>query len=129
MEFLSNEWIAALDGALRTHVGSSRSDASEGDAVVIEQHVTRPDGSEVVYHLVLGPDPHVSVGPGPDAAVRFTTDEATAAGVARGELPAQRAFIEGRLRVGGDVSKLLSYRERLGALDDVFALVRARTRW
>jgi len=60
--------------------------------------------------------------------LRFTTDYATAARIAAGGLGAQRAFVEGRLRVGGDLSLLIRHHKALSTIDDVLAGVRARTR-
>ena len=47
--------------------------------------------------------------------------------MAAGDLGAQRAFVEGRLRVGGDLSLLVTHQRALAAVDDVLAGVRART--
>ncbi len=47
--------------------------------------------------------------------------------MAAGELPAQRAFVEGRLRVGGDLSQLVAHQRTLAAIDDALADVRAAT--
>ena len=59
--------------------------------------------------------------------LRFTTDYATAARIAAGRLGAQRAFVEGRLRVGGDLSLLIRHHKVLSTIDDALAGVRART--
>jgi len=59
--------------------------------------------------------------------LRFTTDYATAAAVAAGDLGAQRAFVEGRLRVGGDLSLLTAHQRAMAAVGDALAAVRAET--
>ena len=69
----------------------------------------------------------VRAGRADDADVTFTQDRATARAIADGELAAQTAFMAGRLRTGGDLTRLLAHREALADLDDVFADVRART--
>jgi hypothetical protein len=61
--------------------------------------------------------------------VTFTQDRTTAAAIATGRLSAQAAFIDGRLRVGGDLSALLDRAAELAALDDLFASARAATTW
>jgi putative sterol carrier protein len=66
-------------------------------------------------------------GPAPAADLRFTTTYATAAGIASGALGAQRAFAEGRLRVGGDLSLLVAHHRTLASLDDALAPLRAET--
>lgn len=133
MRFLSPEWIQALDTAARDHPGLRA--AARDTRLVLEQRVTEtPDDDPaapgtVVYHIRLTAEPVVAAGPADDATVRLTTDRATAAGIARGELSAQLAFIQGRLRLGGDVRALLAHQDALVAVDDVFAEVRGATEW
>ena len=95
--FLSDEWFAALearaaglaaDTTLRLRLRQVVDDVSwvvaiAGGAVVVE----RGDG---------------------DADVTLTTDRATAAAMASGEVSAQDAMAAGRLRLGGDLSALLA---------------------
>ena len=52
----------------------------------------------------------------------------TAVAVATGALNAQEAFIGGQIRLHGDQARLLAAQPVFGALDAVFADVRARTR-
>ena len=96
---------------------------------MVEQVVTDGDAT-VIWHVLLN-DGDVSVVPGAadDPTVRFTTDRATAAGISRGEQSAQRAFLRGDLRVGGDTDALVAHAELLGSLDDAFAEVRRTTEW
>ena len=61
-----------------------------------------------------------------DADITFWLDRATALAIHRGELSAQTAFLEGRLRVGGTCRpEALTGLGALAALDDVFAAARA----
>ena len=60
------------------------------------------------------------------ADVCLETDYATAVALARGEMNAQAALADGRLRVSGDVARLAAHAAALARLDDVFAAVRAR---
>ncbi|HEX2578056.1 MAG TPA: SCP2 sterol-binding domain-containing protein [Aquihabitans sp.] len=128
LAFLSPAWVAALhDAASR----DQRLAAAAGDvSLVVEQHVTGGPAGNVTYHVVLdhgrvavahGPAP----APGPD--LRLVQDHATAVGIADGTGSAQRAFMAGRLRVGGDLRALLRHQEVLAGLHDVFAEVRATT--
>jgi putative sterol carrier protein len=123
--FLSAEWVAALDAAA---TGSS---VPNGLRLVVQQIVPDGDGGGEVAYAVRIADGTVRVASGraDDADVTFTQDRATAAAIATGELSAQAAFIDGRLRVGGDLSALLEHTAALAALDDVFASARAATVW
>ena len=126
VSFLSSEWIDALDRAAST--ATDLAALTAGVVLVIEQEITGPDGIATQYHVTID-DGRVSVrqGPAEAATVRFQEDRDTAWAVASGELSAQRAFMTGRLRVGGDLTVLLAHGEVLAALGDVFASVRAET--
>jgi hypothetical protein len=129
VRYLSPEWMAAAGRAV---AGDDRLRAAlAGVALVVEQRVTGGPDGEVVWHVAIGPD-GVALRPGPAGAdrpadLRLTTDYATAAAVAAGTVGAQRAFVEGRLRVGGDLSLLLAHQRALAAVDDALAPVRAGT--
>lgn len=120
-EFLSDEWITALDTAARAVR------VADDLELVIQQVV--PDGAasgEVAYR-VEATRGAVRVRPGRAAApdVTFTQDRATAEAIHRGTLSAQAAFIDGRLRLGGDLRSVIDRAGALVALDDVFAATRA----
>jgi hypothetical protein len=126
VEFLSPEWVSALDREARRSVALA---ACAGDTrVVMEQRVAMPDGSERAHHVVLA-DGGASVMVGraatPDVVVH--TDLATARDLALGRENAQHALAHGRLRLSGSVEALVERTESLRALDDVFAAVRAET--
>ena len=63
----------------------------------------------------------------PDATVVFTEDYDTAAAIGRGDLSAQSAFMMGRIRVRGDLSKLVEQSNVFGEIEDVLAELRAET--
>lgn len=121
--FLTPEWIAELDALART------AQVPDDLRLVVQQVVTDPAG-DTSYAIAIA-DGTLSVHPGvdPDAQVTFRQDRATATAIARGELSAQVAFLDGRLRLGGDLTTVLSDAAALASLDDVFAQVRAQTTW
>lgn len=126
VRFLSAEWVAALDEAARR---DERLAALPPDVdLVVEQVVTGTPDGDVTYHVTLGSGTAtVQAGPAPSPTVRFTQDLATALDIASGRGSAQRAFMTGKLRVGGDLRVLLDHGEALAQLDDAFAAVRAQT--
>jgi predicted lipid carrier protein YhbT len=94
---------------------------------VIQQIVPDgPDGAEVAW-VVTAADGAITVRRGrvdePD--ITFTQDRATAEAIHRGELSAQTAFIEGRLRLGGDLRAVIERGTSLAAIDDIFRAARA----
>lgn len=140
MQFLSPAWIDALDRAARQHRGSPGPDATGvviEPGVVIEHRVTGTAGGEVRYCLTVRPDGlevHAgAAGSGQPASdlpvVTLTSDEHTARAIASHQQAPQRAFLTGRLRLGGDIAALLANRRALAALGDLFAEVRHTTRW
>lgn len=134
LTFLSAEWIGALHEA--AVASPSLAALTAGVTLVIEQEIVDAPGGPVTYHVAFD-DGAVSVRPGPavDAApdglvrptIRFSQDLETATSIAAGRGSAQRAFMTGRLRVGGDLTVLLARGDLLAELDDVFGGVRART--
>lgn len=126
MRYTSPEWIAAAGRALADDAGLK--DATVDIGLTIEQVVTDGPGGTVRWHVAIDHGRvELAEGPAPAPDLRFTTTYATAAAIASGELAAQRAFAEGRLRVGGDLSLLVAHHRTLASLDDALAPVRAET--
>jgi hypothetical protein len=125
VRFLSPEWIEALGDAVRSNDDLRR--ATAGVTLTVEQHVTDVDG-DVVYHVVLD-DGSVAVGRGAaeHADVTFVQDRSTATAIGTGAATAQDAFMDGRLRVSGDVPLLIRSKDALSGLDHALAEVRRRT--
>lgn len=123
VQFLSDEWLAALDEAARSRPVAP-DDPLRGVHLVVEQVVT--DGPR--WRLVVD-DGRCSVVPGGEGEpdVRLSSDRATARDVASGRRAALHAFLAGDLVLGGDARRLLEHRQALEALGDLFAAVRAAT--
>ncbi len=127
MRYLSPEWMAAAGRALAED--DELLVATSELALTIEQVVTGvPDGGTVRWHITIDHGRITLVdGPADAADLRFSADHPTAAQIASGELAAQRAFVEGRLRVGGDLSLLIRHQRVFATIDDTLAKVRAET--
>lgn len=126
MRYLSTEWIDAAQRALAAD--PALPGALAGVALTVEQTVDGAPGGTARWHITIGGG-RVALVPGPAerADLRFTTSYETAAQIASGDLAAQRAFVEGRLRVGGDLALLLAHQRAVAAVDDALADLRART--
>jgi hypothetical protein len=128
-EFLSDEWIRALG-----HAARGAGDHSAADEVLVVEPVVRrvPGRGEVRYRVrcdaTVRDVTASSASDGP-ADVRLETDYATAVALARGELNAQTALADGRLTVSGDVARLAGHAAAFARLNDLFAAVRASTRF
>jgi putative sterol carrier protein len=84
-----------------------------------------PDG-DVRYHVVID-DGDVSFRPGEadQPTVTFRQDHATAVSVAKGELSAQAAFLNGTMTVRGDLTTLAAHGDALTGVDGALDSVRA----
>ena len=121
LAYLSEEWIKEADAALR----ASGLSAPKGDPLSIEQRV-----GEAVFHMVFDDaGARVASGPAAAPAVVFCQSWDTARAVARGEMSAEEAVLNGEITLEGDPMALLSHRRLLSSAEDVFAGVRSRTDW
>jgi putative sterol carrier protein len=128
--FLSPAWIGELDLAARRN-DALRALGSDDEPFVLGQEVIAADHDAAVgWTLVVdGDGARVEPQLRPDPQVVLRTDADTLAGIAQGTLSAQQAFVDGRIRLGGDVRVLIDRVAVLAGLGDVFAAVRADTTW
>ena len=123
-EFLSAEWIDALDTAARTAVLPDDPAVS----ITVEQIVRDASGGETRYHLRIREGrARVHNGPADAPDLRLFADYEAAVLLQQGELNAQEALALGRLKVQGRFERLVRADDALHALEDVFAPVRAAT--
>jgi hypothetical protein len=125
--FLSSEWFDDLAAGR----GPLPPDA-DGASLVLEQVVEgTPDGDVRYLVIVRAGQARVERAPGGGAAadvdLTITADWITASAIAQGTLSAQRALMEGRLRVRGSTSRLSGHEGDLVGLDPVPPEVRHRT--
>jgi putative sterol carrier protein len=121
VRFLSPEWVRALDEAAAE---------LDVDGIGLDGLVVAYDVEGFGYRVVFGPGGvRVAQGASPDATVTIRADRATAEAIARGDLSAQRAFMGGRLRIGGDATALVRAQVAIASLPDLFAAVRPDTEW
>lgn len=123
--YLSPEWIDELHVALSTDEAVRRATADV--ALTVQQVVTGP-GGDVSWHIVVDHGA-VAVRPGmaERADVTFRQDRETATAVASGEMNAQAAFMVGKLRVSGEVAKLIEHQATFSGIDEATDPVRATT--
>ena len=132
-DFLSDQWIAALANACdaKREPGGASDRGETGGRLVVEPLVRGvPGRGDVRYHVSFDAGGCSVELPRADAApadVSLETDYGTAVALARGELNAQAALADGRLRVVGDVARLAAHAGALARFDDLFASVRAIT--
>jgi hypothetical protein len=128
--FASREWVAELDACLaRAPV------AADAPPLVVRYVVSDvPDAtpSTACYRIELdGGRLRAVYGRATEAderpTVTFSQPYAVAAAIARGELAAQTAILDGRLRVHGTVAALPAWRRCLGGVDAAMEELRRTT--
>ena len=106
-EFLSDDWFEAMAAATAAVVPPADL------ALTIEQRII--DGEAWSVRIAGGSAELVRTA-SDDADVSIVTDAETAEGIRAGTISAQRAFLDGDLRIGGDVAALIEHRDTLAEL-------------
>ncbi|MEX2195939.1 MAG: SCP2 sterol-binding domain-containing protein [Thermoleophilaceae bacterium] len=112
-QFLSEDWVQAIEDAMNANYTIKE---FAGWAYITLEHVATgvPDRGEV-RHWRRFADGRVQVQLGaadsPDATMTTSYEDAVA--INKGELDLQAAFTGGKLKVDGDVTKLLQYQAEL----------------
>jgi putative sterol carrier protein len=120
--FLTQDWaddvLTALNGSDEVR------GAIKGVDLCIQQVVGGAPDGEVQYWTKIA-DGRVSGGLGqaPDADVTITQDYETAVAMNKGDLNAQAAFMQGKLKVTGNMGKLLQNQGAMQALGPVLSSV------
>lgn len=128
IRYLSLAWIRELTREVAE--SEALADLAAEHSIGVTQVVTDGPEGDVTYHLQVG-DGAATFGAGPadPEDVRMQQDWSTAVAVATGAMNAQEAFITGKILLFGDQQKLLAAQPVFGALDQVFTMVRERTRY
>jgi putative sterol carrier protein len=124
--YLTPEWLDAAQRAVEAD--DTLAKATTDVRISVQQVVTGGPDGDTAYQVVID-DGTVRVvkGEAADATVTFVQDWQTASAIGRGELSAQGAFMSGRIRVRGDLPKLVECADVFSEVDDVFAGLRAQT--
>ncbi len=112
--FATPEWIREISAR------AARADVDPALELTVEQRIV--DAPTAAWHVAIADGRIVvAAGENPDAVLRLASDRATAAAIHAGELPAQRAFLDGALRIGGDIGQLIENRRALDAVARILA--------
>lgn len=100
--YLTPAWVAAANAALQNLAHSA-------DAGSVGYRIEDDSGAEVFsYTLILGPSETGAVTGTDDAGVVLILRRETAVGIAKHQLSAQREFLNGSMRIDGDINVLLT---------------------
>jgi putative sterol carrier protein len=107
-KFLTQEWASDVTAALNGHEGF-RNAIGTADLTIQFNTADAPDG-EVDYFLqTSGGSTTLALGSVEGADVTVTQSYDTAGAISKGELNTQTAFMTGKLKVSGNLAKLMMH--------------------
>jgi len=120
VKFLSEEWASEVTRRLQADEGVQK--AAKGQNITIHQVVTDASNGESSNYLrVTDGVPHVVIGSPDKAEITVTESYETAVALDKGELNPQAAFMQGKVKVQGNLLKLMQLQ---GLLSAVFKAVK-----
>ena len=107
VKFLSEDWAQEMTNAL--NASDEFQNAASSQQTKLQQVVTdTPDGGEGKYYFTLDSGKaQVGVGEISDADATITQNYETAIAINKSELNAQQAFMQGKLKISGNMMKLM----------------------
>lgn len=105
--FLTKEWLEALTATVNENDTFKTAIASV-DLTLQFETTDPPEGTEPVYHLAIK-DGGLVAGAGgiEDADATIANDYETAIAISKGELNTQMAFMTGKMKVSGNMAKIM----------------------
>ncbi len=113
IKFLSEEWAGAVTAALNSNDAFQQQ--AQGRTVKVQQVVTTPQESKFYFRLEDG-QAEVGVGELPEAEATLIQDYDTAAALMKNELNATAAYMSGKLKIQGDLMKLMQLQSLFATL-------------
>jgi putative sterol carrier protein len=115
VKFLSQEWADQVTQALNSSDDFQK--AASGQTASVQQVVTdAPDGEVKYYFKLDGGKAEVNLGELQDAEATITQNYETAVGVTKQEINAQNAFMQGKLKISGNMMKLMQLQSVINAM-------------
>jgi putative sterol carrier protein len=107
-KFLSEEWASDVTAALNAHEGF-RNAIGSADLTIQFNTADAPEGDVDYYLQSMGGSTTLGLGSVEAADVTVKQSFETAAAVSKGELNTQTAFMTGKLKVSGNLAKLMMH--------------------
>ncbi len=106
-QFLTKDWLSALTETLNAHDGFK--DAIATVDLTLQFEVTdAPEGSESRYYIAVAEGAaQAAAGDTDEPDATITNNYETATAISKGELNTQMAFMTGKLKVSGNMAKLM----------------------
>lgn len=120
-QFLTPEWLSELTETVNAHDGFKNAIANV-DLTLQFEITDPPEGAEQHYYIAVA-DGSAEAAAGeaesPDATI--SNDYATATAISKGDLNTQMAFMTGKLKVTGNMAKLMMNQAMLTQFADAAA--------
>jgi putative sterol carrier protein len=112
VKFLSSEWAAAVHDALNAHTGFKN---SIGNAELALQFNTTgaPIGDVSYFMKTSGGSASFALGAIDGADVTIGQTYETASAISKGDLNTQAAFMQGKLKLAGNLAKLMMHQSSI----------------
>ncbi len=115
-KYLSEEWAQQATAALNS--SDAFKNAIQGVTLCVQQNVTGgPDGDKTYHMKVDGGEASMAMGEAETPDVTISQDYETAVAIAKGELNAQNAFMTGKMKVAGNMAKLMQHQGAFANLE------------
>lgn len=115
VRFLSEEWAKSVEEALNS--SESFRNAAGSQSAKVQQVVTSPEGEKKYWFLLESGKASLGVGELAETVdATITQDYETASAIMKSELSAVAAYMSGKLRVSGDLMKLMQLQGALGQM-------------
>ena len=107
-KFLTDEWASDVSSILNSHPGFQSAIAS-ADLGIVYNVTGSPDGDVSYYFKTAGGHADLGLGTLDNPDVTVGSNYETAASISKGDLNTQTAFMTGKLKVGGNLAKLMMH--------------------
>jgi putative sterol carrier protein len=116
VKYLSDEWAKAVTEAVNANDAFKQQ--ASGKTAKVQNVVTAPDGEKKYYFKVENGQADVSTGEIPDAEATLSTDYETSTALSKGELNGTAAYMSGKLKINGDLMKLMQLQGMFNTLPE-----------
>lgn len=120
VKFLSDEWLTEVESRLNTHEGFQN--AARGQSAKLQQEVTGGPDGDIKYGFSLdGGKVQLVRGDLDGAEATINQSYETAVALAKGELAGQAAFMQGKMKITGNLMKMMTLQGVFAALPTAVA--------
>jgi putative sterol carrier protein len=112
VRFLTPDWAAAVASALNSHSGFKTA-IGNADLGIAFNVSGAPEGDVTYYLKTSGGQAELALGSLDNADVTVGSTYETASAISKGELNTQTAFMTGKLKVGGNLAKLMMHQSAI----------------